>query len=193
MKKLVIAFVLLIGTGCAVEDEFADDQLAGEVLASDEGGTDDSQPPAFGVAIVAGGCFWGIEDKLKKVDGVIDTDVGYCGGTVPDVTYEMVSTGTTGHAESVKVLYNPSVITYERLIASFLRTHDPSVVHPLSGYGSQYRSAVFYLTEEEREDAMRAIAALDKSGLWDDPIVTQVVPAGQFWMAEEYHQDYYDK
>ena len=68
-----------------------------------------------------------------------------------------------------------------------------SVVHPLSGYGSQYRSAVFYLTEEEREDALRAIAALDKSGLWDDPIVTQVVPAGQFWMAEEYHQDYYDK
>lgn len=193
MKKLAISIAFLMVAGCGSDEEFFDDHGPIEAVAPDEGVVDDTGIPSFGVATVAGGCFWGVEDKLKEVDGVIDTDVGYCGGTVPDVTYEMVSTGTTGHAESVRVLYNPSVITYERLIANFLRTHDPTDAHPSTGYGSQYRSAVFYVTEQERQDALRAIAALDKSGLWDDPIRTEVVPAGPFWIAEEYHQDYYDK
>jgi methionine-S-sulfoxide reductase len=188
MKTLMIFAGLFLFAGCEPLVDDLTDQGAVDVV-----GEQDVEEPAFAVATVAGGCFWGIEDSMKKVDGVIDTDVGYCGGTVQDVTYEMVLTGNTGHTESVRVLYDPSVITYERLIAHFLMTHNPTVVHPLTGYGSNYRSAVFYLTEAERDAALVAIHALDKSGKWDDPIVTEVVPATTFWMAEEYHQDYYEK
>ncbi len=147
----------------------------------------------FAVAILAGGCFWGVEDKLKKIDGVLDTTVGYSGGTVENATYKQVSTGNTGHAESVKVLYNPSVTPYARLIERFLETHDPTAVSQKIGYGSQYRSAIFYVTEEERQTALDVIEAANASGKWDRPIATEVTKAGAFWIAEEYHQDYFDK
>ena len=140
-------------------------------------------------AIFASGCFWGTEYHLSKLDGVISTTVGYTGGTKDEPTYKEVSTGTTGHAEAIEVIYDPSKVNYEELTKLFFETHDPSQIDRQGpDVGTQYRSGIFYLNDDQKEVAEKLIAALKSKGL---DVVTEVTKASTFWNAENYHQDYY--
>ncbi|RKI35998.1 bifunctional methionine sulfoxide reductase B/A protein [Corallococcus sp. AB004] len=143
-------------------------------------------------AYLAGGCFWGMEDILRKIPGVIDTEAGYTGGSKKDATYEDVHTGKTGHAEAVRVVFNPKLLTYEALLEQwFFRMHDPTTLNRQGNdVGSQYRSAIFYLSDEQRRTAEAVKARVDKSGKWSRPVVTQITAASEWVPAEGYHQDY---
>jgi peptide methionine sulfoxide reductase msrA/msrB len=150
-----------------------------------------SPQPGRETAIVAGGCFWGVEDLLRKLNGVISIDVGYTGGDLENPIYEDVHTGRTGHAEAVRIVFDPAKLTYEQLLQYFFRLHDPTTPNRQGNdMGTQYRSAIFYLNDEQRQIAERVREAVDKSGKWKKPVVTQVVPAKTFYRAEDYHQDY---
>ena len=142
-------------------------------------------------AIFASGCFWGTEYHLNKQPGVISTTVGYTGGDVDNPTYEQVCSGTTGHAEAVEVVYDPSKTSYEKLAKIFFETHDPTQVNRQGpDIGEQYRSAVFYMNDEQKKITEKLIGILEEKGL---DVATEVTKAGEFYDAEKYHQDYYDK
>lgn len=146
------------------------------------------------VALLAGGCFWGMEDILRNIPGVVDTEVGYTGGSTPHATYQQLLRGTTGHAEAIRVVFDPERLSYEELLGYFFRMHDPTTRNRQGNdAGSQYRSAIFTLDEEQRRIAQEVKAKLEASGKWKRPIVTEIVPASDFWPAEEYHQDYLKK
>lgn len=142
-------------------------------------------------AVLAGGCFWGVEDLLRKIPGVVGTEVGYAGGATESPRYEQVSSGTTGHAESVKVTFDPKKVTFEEILGHFFRIHDPTTVNQQGNdRGSQYRSVIFAQSPEQRATAEAVKKRVDASGKWKKPVVTQIVDGGQFWSAESYHQDY---
>jgi peptide methionine sulfoxide reductase msrA/msrB len=147
------------------------------------------------VAVLAGGCFWGMEEILRAVPGVLETEVGYTGGTTANPSYETVKRGNTGHAESIKVVFDPKQISYADLLEQYyFKMHDPTTADRQGNdMGSQYRSAIFYTSEEQRKTAEEIKARVDKSGKWRKPIVTQIVKAGAFTSAEDYHQDYLQK
>jgi peptide methionine sulfoxide reductase msrA/msrB len=149
-------------------------------------------PAAREVAVLAGGCFWGMEDILRKVPGVLETEVGYAGGTTASPSYSTVKTGQTGHAEAIRVVFDPSRLSYAELLDQwFFRMHDPTTLNRQGNdIGTQYRSAIFYETDEQKRVAEEVKARLDQSGAWKRPIVTQIVKAGPFTPAEDYHQDY---
>lgn len=152
------------------------------------------KPGQVAVATFGGGCFWCMEPPFDKLPGVISTVAGYTGGKLANPSYEQVSAGGTGHAEAVQVSYDPAKISYEKLLEVFWRNVDPLTPDgQFCDSGSQYRSAIFYRGPEERGLAERSRAALKKSGRFDRAIVTQIVPASEFYAAEEYHQDYYVK
>ena len=159
--------------------------------------TDRAKGPASAtrqVALLAGGCFWGMEEILRGIPGVLETEVGYTGGSSPNATYEQVKSGRTGHAESVRIVFDPRRISYEELLGYFFRMHDPTTPNRQGNdVGTQYRSAIFYADEEQRRIAEEVKARVDASGRWKRPIVTEIVPAGEFWTAEDYHQDYLEK
>jgi methionine-S-sulfoxide reductase len=140
-------------------------------------------------ATLAGGCFWGVEELARKLPGVVDTTVGYAGGTLDKPRYEDVKTGRTGHAESLQIEFDPSKISYDEILDFFFRLHDPTTANRQGNdVGSQYRSAIFYHDESQRDAAERAkVRAQPK---WPRPIVTEVVPFTNFYPAEDYHQDY---
>ena len=145
-------------------------------------------------AIFAGGCFWCMEHPFDKLEGVISTTVGYTGGIQKDPTYEEVSAGGTGHAESVEVTFDSSILSYDELLDVFWRNVDPTTPNrQFVDVGSQYRTAIFYLNEKQKKLAEASKATLEASGRYDQPIVTEIVPATTFYKAEEYHQDYYKK
>lgn len=145
-------------------------------------------------ATFAAGCFWGVEDKFRKVRGVISTRVGYTGGKGENPTYEMVCTDKTGHAESIEIIFDPAVVSYTRLLEYFFLFHDPTQVNRQGpDIGRQYRSAIFYHSDEQKEAALRMIEGLAKSEKYDKPIATQVVPASAFYPAEECHQQHHEK
>jgi peptide methionine sulfoxide reductase msrA/msrB len=146
-------------------------------------------------AIFSGGCFWGMEELLRAVPGVLETEVGYAGGATVNPRYADVKTGSTGHAESIRVVFDPKAISYADLLEKwFFRMHDPTTRNRQGNdVGSQYRSAIFYVSEEQRVVAEDVKARLTKSGKWPRPVVTEVVPAGPFTAAEDYHQDYLQK
>ncbi|PKP99988.1 MAG: peptide-methionine (S)-S-oxide reductase [Alphaproteobacteria bacterium HGW-Alphaproteobacteria-12] len=146
------------------------------------------------VAIFAGGCFWCMEPPYDKTDGVISTTSGYTGGTVVNPGYEEVSRGGTGHAEAVKIVYDPAKVSYEELLHIFWRNIDPFRKDAqFCDAGSQYRSAIFYLDAEQKRLAEKSKEDLEKPGRFSQPIVTEIVEAGPFFPAEKYHQDYYMK
>jgi peptide-methionine (S)-S-oxide reductase len=145
-------------------------------------------------ATFAAGCFWGPESAFRQVDGVVDVAVGYTGGRFKNPTYEMVCTGRTGHAEAVEIEFDPSVVSYETLLEVFWEIHDPTTLNRQGpDWGTQYRSAIFYHDESQRKAAEASQRALEKSGRLDAPIVTELVPASEFYRAEEYHQRYYER
>jgi peptide methionine sulfoxide reductase msrA/msrB len=146
-------------------------------------------------AVLAGGCFWGMEEIIRKIPGVLSTEVGYTGGSTLSPTYEAVHTGSTGHAESVRIVFDPSVLSYSDLLEHwFFRMHDPTTRDRQGNdRGTQYRSAIFYTTPEQQKTALAVIARVNASHKWNAPIVTQVSAAGPFTRAEEYHQKYLEK
>jgi peptide methionine sulfoxide reductase msrA/msrB len=160
------------------------------LFVSDDGSAG-SRTPRAERATFAGGCFWGLEELVRQIPGVLDTTVGYTGGTVPDVTYEQVCQGNTGHAEALDIVYDPTRVRYEDLLEFFFRAHDPTTRNRQGNdIGSQYRSAIFYHDEAQRAAAEKMKALVDQSGRWSNPVVTEIVPAGPFYAAEDYHQDY---
>jgi len=147
---------------------------------------------SYETAILAGGCFWGMEDLLRDIPGVVETEVGYTGGTVPNPTYEDVHTGKSGHAEAVRIVFDPAKISYADLLAKwFFRMHDPTTLNQQGNdKGSQYRSAIFPTTPEQAKVAAEVKAKVQASGVWKGTIVTQIAPAGPWTPAEDDHQDY---
>jgi len=144
------------------------------------------------VTTLAGGCFWCLEAAFGQLRGVERVESGYTGGHVPNPSYERVCTGTTGHAEVVQVTFDPEVISFADLLHVFFTIHDPTTLNQQGGdVGTQYRSAVFYHSPEQKAEAERVIAELTAEQVWDDPIMTEVEPLARFYPAEEYHRDYY--
>ncbi|MFO7304322.1 MAG: peptide-methionine (S)-S-oxide reductase MsrA [Gammaproteobacteria bacterium] len=138
-------------------------------------------------AVLAGGCFWGMQDLLRRLDGVISTRVGYTGGKIPNATYR----NHEGHAEAVEVIFDPARLSYRDLLEYFFQIHDPTTLNRQGNdIGPSYRSAIFYTSEEQKRIAEELIAEIDASGLWPGKVVTEVVPASDFWEAEPEHQDY---
>ena len=145
-------------------------------------------------AILAGGCFWGMEELLRSLEGVVKTEVGYIGGTVANPTYEIVSTGLSNHAEAVAITFDPEKISYEKILKFFFTIHDPTQVNRQEhDVGTQYRSAIFYLNEEQKKIALAVINQANKSGVFKKSVATRLEKAGTFYQAEEYHQDYLQK
>jgi peptide-methionine (S)-S-oxide reductase len=146
------------------------------------------------VATLAGGCFWCLEAVYKELRGVERVVSGYIGGTGANPSYQQVCSGTTGHAEAVQLTFDPQVVSYTDLLDIFFTIHDPTTLNRQGAdVGTQYRSAIFYHTDEQRAVAEEVIARLTAEELWDAPIVTEVVPAGEFYPAEDYHQDYFER
>ena len=142
-------------------------------------------------AYLAGGCFWGMEELVREIPGVLATEVGYTGGDTPDAAYEQVKTGRTGHAESLKIVFDPKRLTYRHLLFEFFRMHNPTTRNQQGNdIGTQYRSAIFYAGEEQKRTAEEVIKTVDASGDWKAKVVTEVVPFKEFYRAEEYHQKY---
>lgn len=145
-------------------------------------------------AYFAGGCFWCMEEAFEKVEGVVTVVSGYMGGTVANPTYEEVSAGRTGHAESVEVIYDPTKVTYQKLLDAFWHNVDPLTPNAqFCDHGTQYRSAIFYSSEEEKRLAEESKATIEQAKKFPAPIMTQLAPAATFYPAEDYHQDYYKK
>lgn len=145
-------------------------------------------------AIFAAGCFWGVEANFRKIKGVISTRVGYTGGHFTAPTYKDVCFHKMGHAEAIEVTFNPSKVSYDELLDVFWSIHDPTTLNRQGpDVGTQYRSTIFYLNPEQKEKAMNSKAKLETSNRFKRPIVTQIVPASDFWQAEEYHQQYTEK
>jgi peptide-methionine (S)-S-oxide reductase len=141
-------------------------------------------------AILAGGCFWGVQDLIRKRPGVISTRTGYSGGSTPNATYR----NHGSHAEALEIVFDPSQISFRDLLEFFFQIHDPSTKNRQGGdVGESYRSAIFYTSDEQKQVALDTIADVDASGLWPAKVVTEVTAAGPFWEAEEEHQDYLEK
>ncbi len=144
------------------------------------------------IATLAGGCFWCLEAVYEQLKGVEKVVSGFMGGTARQPSYEQVCTGKTGHAEVVQLTYDPAVVSYDDLLRIFFTIHDPTQLNRQGAdIGTQYRSAIFYHTPAQQQAAEQVIAELSQQGLWDKPVVTQVVPASEFWPAENYHQQYF--
>lgn len=146
------------------------------------------------VATLAGGCFWCLEAVYDQLKGVESVESGYMGGHVPDPTYEQVCSGSSGHAEVVRVTFDPAVVSYRDLLAVFFTIHDPTQLNRQgSDVGTQYRSAIFVHSEEQKREAEAVVAKLTADKLFSDPIVTEIVPAATFYMAEDHHQEYFER
>ncbi len=149
-------------------------------------------PKQSEIATLAGGCFWCLEAVYEDLKGVESVESGYTGGSVPNPTYQQVCSGNTGHAEVVRVTFDPSVVSYRDLLEVFFTIHDPTTLNRQGNdVGSQYRSAIFYHTPEQRSTAEAVIAQLTAQKVWDNPIVTEVTELEEYYAAEEYHQEYY--
>jgi len=144
-------------------------------------------------AILGAGCFWCVEAIFQDLKGVLKVESGYTGGKVQKPSYEQVCSGTTGHAEAVQITFDSSIVTYEQILTVFFHVHDPTTLNRQGAdAGSQYRSAIFYNSDEQKKTAEKVKEDIGKSGLWDDPIVTEITKAGDYYSAESYHQDYYN-
>ena len=185
MKNTLLLFsFILTCLGCIANKEDSDKNT--KIIVSD------SKKAITETAIIGGGCFWCTEAVFEKVDGVKEAISGYAGGKVPNPTYKQICTGLTGHAEVIKIIYDPKVITFERILEIFGDAHDPTTLNRQGAdVGTQYRSTIMYLNESQKEIATKWKSSLNAKLV--DQVVTEIVPAPIFYNAEEYHQDYYDK
>lgn len=159
----------------------------------DEGETEASTS-VYETATLAGGCFWGMEEIIREIPGVVSTEVGYTGGEVPNATYEIVKRGSSGHAEAIQVTFDPGKLSFETLLEYFFRMHDPTTLNRQGNdIGTQYRSAIFFHNETQKQIAEKVIQKVTNSGKWKKPVVTNLEPADTFYKAEDYHQDYLQK
>ena len=143
---------------------------------------------------LGGGCFWCLEAVFSRLNGVESVISGYCGGSLPSPTYHQVCSGTTGHAEVVQILFNPTVISLREILKIFFHLHDPTTLNRQgAGVGSQYRSVIFYHTDQQKEISLDMISETNTARIWNNPIVTEVTPAEPFYPAEAYHQEYYER
>jgi methionine-S-sulfoxide reductase len=148
----------------------------------------------YETAILSGGCFWGMQELFRELNGVVSTTVGYTGGNVPNPDYDIISSGISGHAEAIEIIFDPQKISYEKLLKFFFTIHDPTTVdRQQNDVGSQYRSNIFYLNDEQKKIAENVIEKANKSGVFKKKVVTKLSPATKFYRAEEYHQDYLKK
>jgi peptide-methionine (S)-S-oxide reductase len=146
------------------------------------------------MATLAGGCFWCLEAVFKDLRGVEKVESGYCGGSLPDPTYYQVCEGTTGHAEAVQITFDPQAVSFKELLEVFFTIHDPTTLNRQGAdVGTQYRSAIFYHSPEQKAVAEQSIAEMNSAEIWDRPIVTEVAPLTEFYKAEDYHQQYYEQ
>lgn len=186
IKTIFIIAVLISGTVFVVS-YFS-------TIHAQPGDNDTMKQTNLQTAMFGAGCFWGVESTFRNVDGVVETAVGYSGGTTENPTYRDVCTDRTGHAEVVQVQYDPSKVSYEELLRVFWDNHDPTTLNRQGpDLGMQYRSAIFYHNEEQRQIAEASKERLSKSGKYRRPIVTEITPASTFYRAEEYHQRYLEK
>ena len=184
LAKSLIA--LLCITGCLSQDE------ASINLSDKNGNIDQEKDRNMETSILGGGCFWCTEAVFERVEGVKEVISGYAGGGILNPTYKQICTGTTGHAEVIKIIYEPSVIPYEKILQIFAECHDPTTLNRQGAdVGTQYRSTIMYLSESQEKAAKLWKESL--SNKYEDPVVTEIVPAPKFYNAEEYHQDYYTK
>jgi peptide methionine sulfoxide reductase msrA/msrB len=181
-NPLLFALAAAVAFGCAASPSDANPAPAAKI---DPNGPRET-------AIVAGGCFWGMENVMRKAPGIVSIEVGYAGGKSTNVGYEDVSGGDTGHAESVRIVFDPSKISYADLLAHYyFRGHDPTQLnHQNNDVGTQYRSEIFTTTPQQMQTALAVKDKVEKSGKWGKPIVTKIEPATTFVRAEDYHQDY---
>ena len=153
---------------------------------------DQSSPKVLEIATLGGGCFWCLDPIFDELTGVEAVEVGYAGGAVADPSYQDVCSGTTGHAEVVQISFDPSLLSFSAILEVFFSVHDPTTLNRQGAdVGSQYRSAIFYHSEEQRQTAEDTIRQIDSDGAWDAPVVTEVSPFSMFYLAEAYHQDYF--
>ncbi len=156
--------------------------------------TNPSTQPHLETATLGGGCFWCLEPLFASLQGVEDASVGYAGGSVANPSYHLVTTGTSGHAEVVQVLFDPQVISYRDILGVFFSVHDPTTLNRQGAdVGPQYRSVIFYHNSEQKHIAEQVIQALQDSGAYSSPIVTEIAPLEDFFLAEDYHQEYFEK
>ena len=149
--------------------------------------------PEYEEAVFGAGCFWCVEAIYQRVSGVVAVESGYAGGHIVNPTYQQIITGRTGHAEVTKVTFDPKVLSYELLLEVFWHTHDPTTLNRQGAdVGPQYRSAIFYMTDEQRDIALQSLRKTNDSGLWSNPIVTEVTPITNYSKAEDYHQNYFN-
>lgn len=147
--------------------------------------------PTTQTSYLAGGCFWGMQELVRQLPGVLSTEVGYCGGDMPNATYELVKTGRSGHAEALKIVFDPNVLSFRHLLFEFFRMHNPTTPNRQGNdIGTQYRSAIFYVDEVQKETAQEVIRTVEASGEWGGKVVTEVAPFQAWWPAEDFHQDY---
>jgi peptide-methionine (S)-S-oxide reductase len=148
----------------------------------------------YETAILAGGCFWGMQELINSFAGVVNSKVGYIGGNIENPTYELISTGITNHAEAIEITFDPQKISYEKLLKFFFTIHDPTTLNRQENdIGTQYRSEIFYLDEAQKKIALEVIDKANKSGVFKKPVVTKTSKAGKFYAAEDYHQNYLKK
>lgn len=172
MKKILLTLTLLIMT------------IQNSVAAKSK----------YETAILAGGCFWGMQELINSVAGVVNSKVGYIGGNIENPTYELISTGITNHAEAIEITFDPQKISYEKLLKFFFTIHDPTTLNRQENdIGTQYRSEIFYLDEAQKKIALEVIDKANKSGVFKKPVVTKTSKAGKFYAAEDYHQNYLKK
>ena len=183
---LGLLFVSTLIAGCTTEPEPLPE--VNSIVNTEE----IEQPGATAVATFGAGCFWCVEAVFQELDGVVSVKSGYTGGSIENPTYEMVCSGTTGHAEVCQITYHPNEVTFDELLEVFWKTHDPTTLNRQGAdQGTQYRSAIFFHDEQQKELAEQYKKRLDESGAWDAPIVTEITSLGKFYPAEDYHDDYY--
>lgn len=183
----ILALMLGAGATCQPDKESTDMTRASTI-------GQDTSADETKVAVFAAGCFWGVEQRFRQTEGVLETSVGYTGGHTESPTYKQVCSDTTGHAEAVRIVFDPSKVTYEALLDVFWANHNPTTPNRQGpDIGSQYRSAIFYQDDAQAQAARKSKEALEASGRFSRPIVTEIVPAEAFYRAEDYHQQYLEK
>lgn len=190
MNSLLLSSLLILGlSGCG--ENASMDRTANTSINNFS--MPDTNSNNLDTATLANGCFWCTEAIFEELDGVISATSGYTGGSVENPTYKQVCTGQTGHAEALQIVYDPSKITFDELLEVFWETHDPTTLNRQGqDVGTQYRSGIFYHSEEQRQKAEKYKAELDKSGAFNNPIVTEITPFSKFYPAEDYHQQYFE-